>query len=240
MKKLLIWIIGIYVKLLVKKPQPYTYTKYTFFSDVNDHLLGTINFLKSRKIDEIVFIDIGVADGATSLLFAKSFAKIKIYGFEPIPDAYEKAKKKLLPYPNVLLKNAAISNAIGSTSFYVTNNSDSSSLYKPTSIGYENIHLEKVIEVKTTTLDNETESLTDITLLKLDTQGTELVILQNGIKTLQKTKYVLLEMSVTKQYENACLYYELDDFLRKQGFRLIGMFHRFVGMVEYDALYEKI
>lgn len=239
-KNILLWLINLYIKPLKTKPQPYTYLKYEHFSGISDHLYGTINFLKNLRLPTLTVLDIGVADGETSLLFAKSFKNINIYGFEPIPTAFKLAQEKLKKFPNVVLNNLALSSKIGTEKFYVTNNSDSSSLLAPTAIGYENVSLSSTIEVQTSILDKEAKDLNNITLIKLDTQGTELIILQNGLETLKKTRFVLAEMSIPRQYENACQYYELDEFLRMQGFILVGLFARVVGIIEYDALYENI
>jgi FkbM family methyltransferase len=240
LKNVLLWLINLYIKPLKTKPQPYTYLKYEHFSGILDHLYGTISFLKNLHLPNITMLDIGVADGETSLLFVQSFKNIKIVGFEPIPNAFKLAQKKVKNYPNVILHNLALSSKIGVETFYVTNNSDSSSLLAPTDIGYENVSLSSTIEVQTSILDKEVKDLDSITLIKLDTQGTELIILQNGLETLKKTRFVLAEMSIPKQYEGACQYYELDEFLRKQGFVLVGLFARIVGIIEYDALYENI
>ncbi len=240
MKKILLWLIKLYIKPLQNKPQPYTYVKYDYFSGIDDHLYGTINYLKNLSISDMLMIDIGSADGATAQLFAKSFIKSQIIGFEPIPESYKKAVNTTKHLNNVTIKNCCISDKIGFQEFYVTNNLDSSSLLKPTAIAYDNVQAASQIQVETSTLDAETQHLKSITLIKLDTQGSELMILKNAPETLKKTRFILIEMSIPKQYDNACQYFEIDDYLRSQGYKLIGLFARVVGIVEYDALYENI
>lgn len=45
-------------------------------------------------------------------------------------------------------------------------------------------------------------------------------------------------MSTKQQYKSGCLYFELDELLRKNNFRLIGLFNKQHRFIEYDALYE--
>ena len=78
-------------------------------------------------------------------------------------------------------------------------------------------------------------------ILKIDTQGHELKVLEGAKETLKKTKFVLIEMSNHNLYINGCKYFEVDDLLRKNNFTLADIIvtYRKKGMLltEYDAVY---
>lgn len=71
--------------------------------------------------------------------------------------------------------------------------------------------------VKTTRLD-DVASLPDIEYLKMDIQGAELTVLQNGLKTLASCLMVQIEISFIPLYENQPAFGEVDVFMRQQGF----------------------
>jgi hypothetical protein len=69
-------------------------------------------------------------------------------------------------------------------------------------------------------LDGELAGICSILILKIDTQGSELNILEGGQITLRKTHFVLVEMLNHKTYVNSKGYYEVDEYLRAHGLRL--------------------
>jgi len=130
--------------------------------------------------------------------------------------------------------------------FYVTSNDVSSSL---NAINNKEVHAEEYkvalnvkneVRVQAKKLDTYTEGK-NILLLKIDTQGHELKVIDGAKKTLQNTKFVLIEMANHNMYVNGCMYYEVDELMRKNNFKLVDLIvtHRKRGIVvtEYDAIY---
>jgi len=77
--------------------------------------------------------------------------------------------------------------------------------------------------------------------LRLRSFTSELDILKGGVELLKRTKFVLTELNNHQLYKGACQYYEVDEFLRKQSFRLVNLvvtYHTNEEVQEYDALYE--
>ena len=60
--------------------------------------------------------------------------------------------------------------------------------------------------------------------LKLDTQGSELLILENAVETLRHVSVIQTEVSFVPLYKNQAMFADVDRFLREQGF----MFHTFL------------
>ena len=229
------------------------YVKDNFFTNPSEHLLRTIKLIKKRKTDfkGSVIIDVGCANGSTTLFFAKHFKDLKVYGYEPYLKLFESAKLKCNNYKNIILRNIALGEKEGNAILNVTANSLSSSLNELNDFQinlFPDEHKSKfqLVEkqnVELTTVDKEFDNVKNILLIKIDTQGTELSILKGAIKSLKKTRYVLLEMNNHEIYKDGCQYHQVDEFLRNNSFKLADLVVSFrnQGKVEeYDALYENI
>ena len=135
--------------------------------------------------------------------------------------------------------NHGFSNHIGEVELFVAKNLVSSSLYDVKD--FTEISSDHVIKVKVDTLDNFFSSYKEILLIKLDVQGAELSIIQEGRETLKKTKLVLTEMSIIEMYHGACIYHDVDKFLRDNNFRIHTIISNYNkdGLKYFDILYIK-
>lgn len=79
-------------------------------------------------------------------------------------------------------------------------------------------------QITTKRLDDVSE-VTTIDLLKLDTQGSELIILENSQKKLETILVIECEVEFIQQYIGQPLFSEIELFLRNSGFQ----FHSFLG-----------
>lgn len=75
----------------------------------------------------------------------------------------------------------------------------------------------KIDKIKTTRLD-DVQNLKKIDFLKMDAQGAELEILQNGRQTLEECLAIQLEVSFFALYENQPSFGDIDIYMRKMGF----------------------
>lgn len=78
--------------------------------------------------------------------------------------------------------------------------------------------------VSTTRLDDVAE-LGSVDFLKLDVQGAELDVLENGLDTLSETMFVITEVEFLELYKGQPLFGDISSFMHRNGF----MFHVFVG-----------
>lgn len=226
------------INLINKNKSLYLYLKYKHYTSNNDHLSSTIAYIKNKKSNNIIIIDIGAANGDSPIIFAKAFPDAKIIAYEPIPYSFEIAKEKCKNYKNINIKKIALSDKKGEQELYITSNYVSSSLFQLDKNTYDSVTSKEEITVQTDTLDNEINEYSTIDLIKIDVQGAEKIVLENGIETLQKTKLVLIEMSVSNQYQGGCLYFQIDKLMREHNFKLVGLFNKQPGFIEYDAPHE--
>ena len=67
-----------------------------------------------------------------------------------------------------------------------------------------------------------------VDLIKLDVQGAEIDILLGGLKTLNKTKYLILETSLKQYNKDAPLEKEVISFLKRFGFKNYIVFDKHI------------
>lgn len=191
-----------------------------------------IRFLAERGIDPVPHInilDIGAMDvGGDPWDPLVASGAASVIGFEPIEAECEKLMaqgkpgRKFLPY------------AVGdgqTEPFHLCNHAFTSSLLKPNHevMGHfsqlkELAQVEKVIDMPTQRLDDIAE-LSPIDFVKLDTQGSEVTILENGQETLKNSVMVQSEASFVPLYHDQPLFAEVDQCMRRQGF----LFNQFTG-----------
>lgn len=124
----------------------------------------------------------------------------------------------------------ALSDGSGPAPFYHTLDPGCSSLLKPNESFVSRfefgkfMRIVKTSEVETTTLDDfamQHQIFPDI--LKIDTQGSELSVLQGASQTLSNVCIVDVEVEFAYLYMDQALFPEVDTFLRANGFALLGL-----------------
>lgn len=179
-----------------------------------------------RKFDIKTIIDVGAYHGHVSQSLHYFFPDAKIYAFEPIEQNYIKLEKTLTS-KNIILNKIAISNKIGQTTFYINKYIPASSLLQmEEDYGKKFPFMTNVTEVKveTTTLDSyfKNKEIDKLVFLKLDTQGTENLILQGGQKFLKNVSIIHIETSFENMYKKQGLFKDVYGFLTGLEFKYMG------------------
>lgn len=140
-----------------------------------------------------IFVDVGANIGLISLRLVNEIPELEIYAFEPGPHQYELFRKTI--YSNELgekikLNSLALSNKKGKAKF-ATHSSEHVSgdgFYDTGRAGQA-----KHIEVKTDTLDNwwKRAGNPKVGVMKIDTEGAELMVLQGADVMLKSIRPVL-------------------------------------------------
>jgi FkbM family methyltransferase len=135
-------------------------------------------------------IDIGCHKGEIMDLFLQYAPEGKHVGFEPIPDMFSALEIKY-KNTNCRVSPVALSNEKGSTTFqFVKSNPAYSGLQKR---AYKN--KDEVIEeisVQTDLLDHVIPETMPITMIKIDVEGGELLVLEGAVSTIKRTKPVII------------------------------------------------
>lgn len=189
-------------------------------------------------------IDVGSNKGQFSILFRKYFYNAKIYSFEPQTDQIE-IQKKILGFKNISYSQLGISNFKGNKKFYITKRKDSSSVHKPKNNEIEIYDVQRVDNIKMTTLDNffKNKKFKTPVVLKLDIQGHEFEALNGSQKILKNIDYIIIELSYQKKYSNQIDYKIINKFLLKNSFKQIYTTNKTFyknKIFQVDALYKKL
>lgn len=141
-------------------------------------------------------------------------------GFEPDQKTFAKLTH------NQSMHRRYVDKAVGDGregKFYLCNGPHMNSMLKPNSpvlvdlMGYKSANVTEVINVQTVRLDDVPEAL-DAAMIKLDTQGTELNILQHASEVLVSAVVVQLEAAMLPMYEGQPSLFEVGIWLEKRGF----------------------
>lgn len=178
-----------------------------------------------KKYQFATLVDVGASEGWVTRVLHHLFPASTIYAFEPIKT--EADKIKALNSENIIVENIALSNKSTEATFFKHGFGPVSSLLSPLPAYEKKLEeldsFEKVI-VKTTTLDTyfKNKKIRGLVFLKLDTQGTEKLILEGGEKFLEKVSVIHIETSFIKLYKDQSLFKDVYDFLTEHGFEYKG------------------
>jgi FkbM family methyltransferase len=203
--------------------------------------------LEHHRIDTV--IDVGANDGGYGRLLRRGGYKGRIISFEPL-EAEHRALSAAAE--DDALWSVAPRMALGRENteldIHVAGNSASSSILpmnrtheaaEPTSryVGVQRVAVRRLDEV----------DLPDVTpqarcLLKIDTQGYEMAVLEGAERLLQRLAGVQLELSLTPLYDGQALYLDLIRWLQERGFELWNVIPGFVDpvsarMLQFDGVF---
>ena len=154
---------------------------------------------------------------------------LKLHTVEPDEDECERLSN--LIDEDYRFHSKGLSDYEGEQTLYLTEAGATSSLYKPTTNHLEqfpwihsHLNIRETVPVQTTTLNqlcSEQNIAPDIILL--DTQGSELDILQGGDDLLDSVFMVQLEARTVPMYQNEPLLPVILDWMNKNSFRILDL-----------------
>ncbi len=158
---------------------------------------------KVCKIDSNC-IDVGCHKGEVLDLFIKKSTSGYHWGFEPIPILYSELCKKYNSNKKIKVKQIALSNNSGETTFnYVVSNPSYSGIKKRK---YDRKYeIDEQITVVCKKMDNIIPNSCKIDIIKIDVEGGELLVLEGAIETIRKNKpYIIFEhgLGASEFYES--------------------------------------
>lgn len=180
-----------------------------------------------KELDRpIVVVDVGCRWGFADN-FINDLEKFCIYGFDPDEDECNRLER-LYHSDKIHLIPKALGDHVEKTLFYLTKNPACSSIYPPdpalteTCPGLDCAKKVSEGEVAMTTLDlwAESANVASIDHIKIDTQGSELLVLKGAERVLHGVRTLEIEVEFNPIYEGQPLFSDVDKFLRERGFVL--------------------
>jgi FkbM family methyltransferase len=187
------------------------------------------------------FYDIGANIGYYSLLAAMENENISIVGFEPAtgPLFYFRENIRINSFKNIKVEPIALSHKEGEIDFYEIKNKKYS--YLEHNLGGESNTGSKTSgrnfvlnRVKTSTLDNyiRRNGGGDIDLIKMDTEGTENLILESSARVLREMRPIIICETIFNTIEP-----DLDRIMRSYGYEFYG--HIPAGLLKQETIVRK-
>lgn len=176
------------------------------------------------------FIDVG-AMGGIPLKWNNLLEVMKIIAFEPDPREFA----KLVSNNKITYLNYALHSKSEDIRYYITQGHGKSSLYKPNMEilsqfndpeRFQIVQEELIPAARVKNVDSvlEENKIKDVDFIKLDTQGSELSILEGGVGNLvPKIFGAQIEVEFIEMYKNQPLFRNLDEFMDTKGFQLMDL-----------------
>ena len=175
----------------------------------------------------ISLVDIGAAGGLQDRW--KPFSRfVDLVAVEPDPRAKESIERlestTLRSFHRV---NSPLASTFREIDFYLCKHPRQSSVLKPNSEHFSKYNdgykwnVEKVEQMSAITLDSALASKIQPDFLKLDTQGSELDILQGGMATLHSCLGIEVEVEFREMYQSQPLFGDLSKFLLNNDFDFV-------------------
>jgi len=184
-----------------------------------------IEFCKKEIKKGDTVVDIGANIGLFTLFFSKLVGTTgRVIAFEPDPENFDVLKKniELNEITNVTLVQKGVSNKNESVKLYKSNVSGGHSLIK-------NEWAKEYTNIQTVTLDDYFRGK-EIDMIKIDTEGFELEVIEGGKKLLEDNK----NMKIISEFGG--YYYKRNNskvlypkILHEMGFKLFGIIDKSTG-----------
>lgn len=180
-----------------------------------DSMRAGLERVKKNGVNPSALIDLGAAQGLWSLEAVNVWPQAKFVLFEPLEERREELQALTKTYPNFLPVHAAAGSEKGVTRFQVSDDLDGSGVYDSGADGGNR-------EVQVTTIDDEIArlQLRPPYLLKFDTHGYELPILDGAKETLKQTDLIVMECYGFRIAQSSLLFSEMCAHMEQLGFRL--------------------
>lgn len=177
----------------------------------------------------LVLVDIG-ASGGLEQNWKSAKKYLHIIGFEPYNKAFSDLQRD--GSNGVKYLNVGLHNEKASLKFYSTRKQTTSSIFKPNREFLDKFPEEErfdildEVKIECDTLDNQllSNNISEVDFIKIDTQGSELFILQGAEKTIEESVFGLeIEVEFVEIYQNQPLFADVDSFIRRQDFQLFDI-----------------
>jgi FkbM family methyltransferase len=191
-------------------------------------------------------IDIGANKGQFGAVVRHLYRQAAILAFEPL--ASERAKLQAAVPGDTSVFPVAIGEERGTSTFYVTDRPDSSSLLAPVT-GDGNAHgieLSETIEVQVAHVQDfvDLSKIAHPVLMKVDVQGSELSVFRSLGDDIAYIDYIYCEVSFVQLYVKQPLATEICAYLFGKSFALRGIYNVSstgrLGPTQADFLFERI
>ena len=184
------------------------------------------------KSESPIGFDVGANEGQTIKLLQEVFRSPRIYAFEPSSEVFTKLRSRRYR-SDVFLYNFALGRQNSQEEFINYEDSRLSSFFplstdEESQFGHLKIKAKESVEIKTIDWFLTRYQINEIDLLKIDTQGYDLQVLQGASESFRRgsIKNVYVELNFLKLYENQADAQQITRFLTEHNFHLVDYYEK--------------
>ena len=170
--------------------------------------------------------DVGANRGQSIERFRRAFQRPVIHAFEPGREAFAELQRRYAGTSGVILNNTALGSRPESRTFLDNDHDDMSSFLEPSVTAWGEIKSRYPVDV--ITLDDycDSHSIDRIDLLKIDTQGFDLQVLEGAQRMMRKAAIhmVFTEVIFSEMYKGLPRFDETYAFFADRGYTLVSFY----------------
>jgi len=173
-----------------------------------------------------VVFDVGANVGQTIVELQNALLNPTIHAFEPSPKTFAQLKKNLAGRPGLHLNNFALGAKECTLELYENTDSKLSSFLELGPQGWGKIDSHSTVNVRTLDQYCAEQNVSEIDILKIDTQGYDLEVIGGASRLLaqQKINLIFLEIIFLELYKGAPRFDKVFSLLAEQGFKLVAFY----------------
>lgn len=221
------------IKFTLHTNQTSHITKELYWSGVENYEYTSI--FKALIKNTNTFIDVGASIGYYSVLAGKVNPKITVYAFEPAKGSMVYLKKNIKQNQlstHVRQELLALSNSTGQIEFYEVINPkypNTHNLSGEHNMGTKKLKKASIYKVNTSTLDLycKEQNIGKVDLIKIDTEGSENLILEGGTQTISAHMPIIICETLYNKIET-----QLEVIMKAQGYE----FYNHVGGLQLQKV----
>lgn len=195
---------------------------------LNKLSIGTdlIPDLKNKiRLPVRVIFDVGANVGQTANRFRKAFPDAHIYSFEPVASTFKQLQQNVSNLPDVSCYHIALGEQVKDIEITTFSGKDSL-LNSLNAVSMNSGGLVETIHVDTGDSFSAANGVNDIDILKIDTEGYELEVLEGckGLLSQSAIKSVYCEVGFNRTNQRNTYLPDVMDFLNPLGYEFYGLY----------------
>lgn len=188
-------------------------------------LFHDIHIRLKNGLLKVVF-DVGANEGQT-LKWVKHYQpQAYVISFEPVLKTYERLKKNALPYTNYLTENIALGEVAGKIEITLFDDLSVLNSLKPDLMNHDPKAQKEIIEVKRMDEYCVQHNISQIDLLKIDTEGFELDVLKGAGNMLNdgRIKFIYCEVGFQQINSRNTPFQQIVAFLEEKQYYFYALY----------------
>jgi FkbM family methyltransferase len=179
-----------------------------------------------------LILDVGANRGQSIERFRRAFPGAVVHAFEPDRAAFAELRRRYGELPGVHLNRVALGARPEQRTFFHNSRDDMSSFLQPSADAWGEITDRYPVDVITADDYCAEHGIERVDILKSDTQGFDLAVLQGAQRMLERraVRLIFMEITFSDMYEGLPRFDQIYAFLLDRGFVLVSF---------YDFYYQR-